>query len=1018
MVDSQRYRRNLFYILFAVSGFSGLIYESIWSHYLKLFLGHAAYAQTLVLTIFMGGMAIGSWFASRYSVRWKNLLLAYALTEGAIGVCGLVFHKVFVSTTDLAYTVVIPALGSPWSVNLFKWSLAGAFILPQSILLGATFPLMTAGIVRRFPAESGASIATLYFTNSFGAAIGVLASGFVLIELVGLPGTILTAGLINILLAVLVWLLARHTTEKAAPTVSRSVSADAIGLWRLLLATSLFTGAASFMYEIGWIRMLSLVLGSSTHAFELMLGAFIFGLAFGGLWIRRRIDRLKQPVRFLGLVQIIMGLLALATLVAYNASFNLMREIMDALAPTAGGYRLFSVASHAIALGVMLPATFCAGMTLPLITNVLLRAHHGEKSIGAVYAANTAGAIAGIFFAVHFGLPNIGVKGLITMGAALDMALGIVLLRAALVGSRSWVVPGTAVLASAAVVITLLGVELDRYKMASGVYRLGDLFRPGEVELLYHKDGKTATVDLVKHQDGNVSIRTNGKPDAMINLSADGPPAPDETTMIMSAVTPLMLHPQARTVANIGLGSGLTAHVLLGASGLERVDTIEIEPAMVEAAHGFGSRVERTFRDPRSHIYIDDAKSFFAARGDRYDIIVSEPSNPWVSGVAGLFSDEFYQRVRTHLNPGGLFVQWFQLYEINTGLVASVMKAIGANFTDYVLYAADNNDLLIVARWDGRLSPPDPAVLAQPRLGQELRRIGILTPQDLALRRIGDRALFEPLFASFPVPANSDFFPVLDLNAERARFMRSMAVELVRLGMAPLPVLEMLENTVPAVDVTNITPSPEFARTQSVQRAAAVRNFYKSGVLPPQGHSEFDANLAQHLVVTQRLAQYCRDVSAPALWLNSVYYIASTTLSQLRPDETQALWQHWRSSDCYRRLSPAQADSLALCRAVGQRDAAGMAAVAEKLLATVTGVSGEQGSYMLGAGMLGYLAQGRPQDARRLWATFAPQILSNNTPGLMLRFLRAQAFNELPGRKPSSTFSPRLSPRFQKNLPG
>lgn len=997
MADSKRYRRNLFYILFAVSGFSGLIYESIWSHYLKLFLGHAAYAQTLVLTIFMGGMAIGSWLASRYSVRWKNLLVAYALTEGVIGVCGLVFHNVFVGTIDLAYTVVIPALGSPWSVDLFKWCLAGVFILPQSILLGATFPLMTAGLVRRFPAESGASIATLYFTNSFGAAIGVLASGFVLIELVGLPGTILTAGLINILLALLVWLLARHTTEKAAPTVPRRVSADATGSWRLLLAVSLFTGAASFMYEIGWIRMLSLVLGSSTHAFELMLGAFIFGLAFGGLWIRRRIDSLKQPVRFLGLVQIVMGLFALATLIAYNASFNLMREIMDALAPTAGGYRLFSIGSHTIALGIMLPATFCAGMTLPLITNVLLRSRHGEKSIGMVYAANTVGAIAGIFFAVHFGLPIMGVKGVIITGAVLDMALGIVLLRAALVGSRLWLVPGIAILASMAVVVTVLGVELDRYKMASGVYRHGGLFRPGDVELLYHKDGKTATVDLVKYQDGNVSVRTNGKPDAMINLSTNGPPAPDEVTMIMSAVTPLMLHPQARTVANIGLGSGLTAHVLLGASGLERVDTIEIEPAMVEAAHGFGSRVERTFLDPRSHIYIDDAKSFFAARGGQYDIIVSEPSNPWVSGVSGLFSGEFYQRIRTHLNPGGLFVQWFQLYEINTDLVASVMKAIGANFTDYVLYAADDSDLLIVARWDGRLSPPDTAVLAETKLAEDLRRIGMFTRLDLELRRIGGRALFEPLFASFPIPANSDFFPVLDLYAERVRFTRSMAVELVQLGMAPLPVLEMLEKTVPAIDVKNTKPTPGFARTQSAKRAVAVLNFYRYGTLPPPSQGEFDANLAQHLVVTQQLGKYCRDVSAPALWLDSVYNIAITSLSQLPPDETQVLWQHWRSSDCYRRLSSGQADSLALFHAVGRRDAEGMAAVAEKLLANLTGISGEQGNYLLGAGMLGYLAQGRPQNARRLWMAFAPQILSNRVPGLMLRVLKAKAFSELAG---------------------
>ena len=177
-----RIPRSVFFLLFTVSGFAGLIYESIWSHYLKLFLGHAAYAQTLVLALFMGGMAIGSWMCSRWSARWRNLLRGYALAEALIGLAALAFHPIFVAATETAYESMLPALGDETSAALFKWALAGLLILPQSILLGTTFPLMSAGLIRRYPAAPGESLAMLYFTNSLGAAIGVLASGFVMIE--------------------------------------------------------------------------------------------------------------------------------------------------------------------------------------------------------------------------------------------------------------------------------------------------------------------------------------------------------------------------------------------------------------------------------------------------------------------------------------------------------------------------------------------------------------------------------------------------------------------------------------------------------------------------------------------------------------------------------------------------------------------------------------------------------------------------------------------------------------------
>ncbi|TMH85131.1 MAG: spermidine synthase, partial [Betaproteobacteria bacterium] len=375
-----RIPRSVFFLLFTVSGFAGLVYESIWSHYLKLFLGHAAYAQTLVLALFMGGMAIGSWFCSRWSGGWGNLLRGYALAEGLIGLAGLGFHPIFVTATETAYESVLPALGGETSAALFKWALAGLLILPQSILLGTTFPLMSAGLIRRYPAAPGESLAMLYFTNSLGASIGVLASGFVMIEKLGLPGTVQSAGALNLGLAAAVWLFAGGTEEpmKARPRGGRD-SEDAAP-FRFFLAVALLTGAASFVFEIGWIRMLSLVLGSSTHSFELMLSAFILGLACGGYWVRRRIDSIADPLRFLGIVLVTMGLLALATLPLYGEMFGLMQAVMNALAKTEAGYTLFLFSSHGIALAIMFPATFCAGITLPLITYALLRAGHGEKS--------------------------------------------------------------------------------------------------------------------------------------------------------------------------------------------------------------------------------------------------------------------------------------------------------------------------------------------------------------------------------------------------------------------------------------------------------------------------------------------------------------------------------------------------------------------------------------------------------------------------------------------------------------
>src|SRR5579863_3670067 len=213
---SQRVRRFLLGV-FIVSGFTGLIYESIWSHYLQLYLGHAAYAQTLVLGIYMGGMACGSWWIGRRSRAIRGLLRGYVLVEGLIGLLGLVFHGLFVRAVDWSFASVIPAMSAPWQLDAFKWSLGALLILPQSVLLGMTFPMISGGLIRRWPERPGETLALLYFSNSLGAAIGVLVSGFALIDAVGLPGTIRTAGALNLALALAVWLAIRSRAEPPAP---------------------------------------------------------------------------------------------------------------------------------------------------------------------------------------------------------------------------------------------------------------------------------------------------------------------------------------------------------------------------------------------------------------------------------------------------------------------------------------------------------------------------------------------------------------------------------------------------------------------------------------------------------------------------------------------------------------------------------------------------------------------------------------------------------------------------------
>jgi len=959
---------NFYIFIFCLSGFSGLIYESIWSHYLKLFLGHAAYAQTLVLAIFMGGMAIGAWLCSRYSLRWKNLLLIYVIIELGIGCLALIFHPTFIQLLEFSYQTALPQIENIYAINLYKWSLSALVILPQSILLGMTFPLMSAGLIRMNPKKSGSLIAILYFANSLGAAFGVLFSGYFLIKILGLPGTILCAGIINLLIALLVWLSIKITKQRTLASQQAKEKITPVHTpintqWiKLLLLTALLTGCASFIYEIAWIRMLSLVLGSSTHAFELMLSVFIFGLALGGYWIKKRIDHIKVPMRTLANLQIIMGISALLTLPFYNYTFEFMQLTINTLAKTNSGYVAFNISSLILCL-IMLPATFCAGMTLPLISHALIKSHYGEKSIGQVYAFNTIGAIIGVFAATHFIMPLFGLKQLVIFGAAIDITLGIILLKKLTTKKIQLLIKPIFICGVISIPMIAIFIQLDTYKMASGVYRHGNILKQQESKILYHKDGKTSSVDLIQIGRTHLSIANNGKSDAYVNLPLELPGTADEATMVLLSVGPMLHNPNAKNIAVIGMGSGLSSALFLKFPTIQSVDTIEIEQAVIEGAKYFGERVKPVYTDPRSKIIIEDAKSYFASSNKKYDIILSEPSNPWVSGVAGLFSKEYYQLISNYLNKDGLLVQWIQLYEIDLRLVASIFKAINTGFLDYRIYMADNANIVIIASNQKIKKADYSLIFTNAKLKTELHRVSIKAPQDLKIRLLAKKQTLSPLFSLIPTHANSDFFPVLDQNAAKARFLGKNAHKLIALSQSSLPLLEMLSIKKEETIKPNITPTSYLAKSNFSHRAMLIYNYLINVNTPTTIANGYAAGIEYIKLYLQQ----CNSVAKSNSLLYGFQTLAVSTNNYLPPTLTIKLWQQIKSSPCHNQLDLKMKQLISLSAAIANRNADLMASVSAAMLRLSYYQSKKWKNYLIKVNLLANLADNKPTLAYQLF---------------------------------------------------
>ncbi len=666
------YNASVFLILFAASGAAGLVYEVVWTRLFTIVLGNTVSSVSSILTVFMAGLALGSWLAGRLVDR-RPVALArtYAILEAAIGLYNLALPFLLKSADPVFSALYSHAYRSAMELGLVRLGIAFLLLIVPATLMGATLPVL----VRLFADNAG----RLYAANTLGAAAGAAGAGLLLIPLLGTLATLRLAAAVNLSIAIAAWIL-----RPAAPTLRDEPGVESGP--RIVLVAMLLSGFGALIDEVAWTRVLGLVVGPTTYAFTLMLCSMIAGLGLGAAaGARFVITSVRASVKLLAWVELAIGIASLALVPLFGV---LPLWIGRLVAAYSGSFRVLQSLEFALFFALMAIPTFLFGLTFPLASRIYAKSNTFLGSeVGAVYAFNTIGGIAGSLAAGFLLIPAIGSQS--TMVAA-----GVVNIAICLLLAREWMPRAFAVLAIAAGFMiprwNLERMTSGAYKYASGFVSRADLdtmLSSGEV--MYFKEGSTTAVSVRKLR-GTLSLSVDGKVDAT--------DAGDMTTQKMLAHLPLLLRRDPKNAANvaiIGLGSGVTAGAALR-HPIQRLDVVEISPEVVEASRLFSHVNESALSDPRTELIVGDGRNHLRYTQRRYDVIVSEPSNPWMSGMASLFTREFFNEARERLAPGGLHCQWFHSYNMSVDDLRTIVATFRSVFPHARLWALTKYDFIML----------------------------------------------------------------------------------------------------------------------------------------------------------------------------------------------------------------------------------------------------------------------------------------------------------------------------------
>ncbi|MCC7180433.1 MAG: fused MFS/spermidine synthase [Acidobacteria bacterium] len=688
--------RGPFLVLFALSGAAALVYEVVWTRLLTLQIGHGLAAASTVLAAFMGGLAVGAAAGGRVGQRLAPpaALKAYAVLELAIAAVAILLPFIL-----SALRPVLAALYDNGDGGLaFGAVRMGTSLLLLSLpaaAMGATFPIASRWMVRGASSVS-ADAGHLYAANTLGAAAGALAAGFVLLPALGLAGATAAGVLLNTAAAAGAWWIASRIAVPDAPVpverargrkATRPPAPDRVGRPGLAASALGVTGFASLSLQVVWTRLLASILGPTTYAFSAVVAIFILGIA-GGAAIGARLTRnLRQPAQALAICVMLAGGLALAAATMVDATLLSVARLVATPGVTFGDVLR---QEWMLTAAILLPMALAFGAAFPLALAVAARGEDTVVSdLGYVYAVNTAGAIAGSLLAGFALVPRLGLHDTIRLVGGLTAVAGAGV--ALLARTRRPLLP--VALAIVVAVGAWLLPSWDPRLLSSGAYKYAAALQGPDLEtaltageLRYYKEGATATV-AVRQLAGTTSLAIDGKVDAS--------DAADMLTQRMLAHVPLLLHPAPKTAAILGLGSGVTLGSAL-THGLERATVLEISPEVVEASRFFDDDNHRALDDPRTRLIVGDGRTHLLLADDQYDVIVSEPSNPWMAGIASLFTREFFEVAKSRLAPGGILCQWAHTYDISDPDLRSIVATFMSVFPDGTMWLVGEADVLLV----------------------------------------------------------------------------------------------------------------------------------------------------------------------------------------------------------------------------------------------------------------------------------------------------------------------------------